>query len=280
MAEVDEVFMATQNAGWDCGASNGEGLSRVLATARYPGISTGAGTVWLDSNRPDFVSRTDPSSGLAGGSEIANGCSVLFLNYLNTQFGIDLGQIVRSGAPTLADTATRLIGDPYPFEPFALLLWLTFPPGTPAGPLPSDNPWPRTYPSQTLRGVVHLQDIGDVPLSQDKFMGTQGQSRRLEGFEIHFDPPIPDLSLRYQAAIQGRGTVAWVPEGTFIGTRGESRRLENFTIELTGSEAGNYTITYMAHAENTGDTPFVQNGAAAGVPGLRTEGLLVHVQHN
>jgi len=32
VAEVDEVFMATQNAGWNCGYSSGEGLSRVLAT--------------------------------------------------------------------------------------------------------------------------------------------------------------------------------------------------------------------------------------------------------
>jgi hypothetical protein len=30
VAEEDEVFMANQNVGWDCGASNGEGLSRVL----------------------------------------------------------------------------------------------------------------------------------------------------------------------------------------------------------------------------------------------------------
>src|SRR5437016_2488960 len=30
VAEADELFMAAQNAGWDCGASNGEGLSRIL----------------------------------------------------------------------------------------------------------------------------------------------------------------------------------------------------------------------------------------------------------
>src|SRR4029453_15276910 len=31
VAEADEVFMANFGHGWDCGASNGEGLSRVLA---------------------------------------------------------------------------------------------------------------------------------------------------------------------------------------------------------------------------------------------------------
>ena len=36
MAEAVEVFSAAQNAGWNCGESNGEGLSRVLATALHP----------------------------------------------------------------------------------------------------------------------------------------------------------------------------------------------------------------------------------------------------
>ena len=36
VAEEDEVFMADQGAGWNCGASNGEALSRVLAAEIYP----------------------------------------------------------------------------------------------------------------------------------------------------------------------------------------------------------------------------------------------------
>jgi hypothetical protein len=36
MAEVVEVLEATQNKGWHCGYSNGEGLSRVLACQLYP----------------------------------------------------------------------------------------------------------------------------------------------------------------------------------------------------------------------------------------------------
>src|SRR5215831_1236447 len=37
VAEFVEVFEAIQARGWDCGKSNGEGLSRVLATDAYPG---------------------------------------------------------------------------------------------------------------------------------------------------------------------------------------------------------------------------------------------------
>jgi len=36
VAEAVEVFEAIQNRGWNCGASNGEGLSRVLAQVLYP----------------------------------------------------------------------------------------------------------------------------------------------------------------------------------------------------------------------------------------------------
>ncbi|HVB07433.1 MAG TPA: hypothetical protein VNF00_00680 [Candidatus Acidoferrales bacterium] len=64
IAEEVEVFEAAQNKGWNCGASNGEGLSRVLATELYPAELDGFFTAasWLDSNRPDWVTqRTRPT---------------------------------------------------------------------------------------------------------------------------------------------------------------------------------------------------------------------------
>src|SRR5262249_12459721 len=77
VAEVAEVLQSALGIGWNCGSSNGEGLSRVLAAALYPGQIRGFATAadWLDSHRPDFVNRnasTDTNS-------VANGCSVLFL---------------------------------------------------------------------------------------------------------------------------------------------------------------------------------------------------------
>jgi uncharacterized protein YjdB len=70
-----------------------------------------------------------------------------------------------------------------------------------------------------------------------------------------------------------------VNEGQFIGTRAESRRLEGFAIELTGAAATNYNVTYMAHLQNIGDTPFYQNGQFCGTrnQSRRVEGILVHV---
>jgi len=64
VAEADEVFMANFGHGWDCGASNGEGLSRVLANDLYQGVEPAnfiSSSVWLSLKlRPNFVDQTDP----------------------------------------------------------------------------------------------------------------------------------------------------------------------------------------------------------------------------
>lgn len=64
VAEADEVFMANFGHGWNCGASNGEGLSRVLANDIYKGVEPAdfiSSDVWLSLNpRPNFVDHTEP----------------------------------------------------------------------------------------------------------------------------------------------------------------------------------------------------------------------------
>ncbi len=84
VAEEVEVFSNSQGRGWDCGASTGEGLSRVLATQLYPAELDGfeSASTWLNtSGRPDFVSVNDPTDG----NYVSTGCSTLFLNFLRHQ---------------------------------------------------------------------------------------------------------------------------------------------------------------------------------------------------
>jgi hypothetical protein len=139
VAEFVEVFEAVQNGGWDCGASNGEGLSRVLATDAYPAQLDGFATAaaWLDSPRQNFVdntlnSDTDPA---------ANGCSVLFLNWLRFQLNYPWMQIVEAAAPTLGETYAQLTGNNDGFQQFETLISQHFPKGQPSG-LKTDNPFP------------------------------------------------------------------------------------------------------------------------------------------
>jgi len=133
VAEADEVFMANQAAGWDCAASNGEGLSRVLATQIYPAQLDGFKTAdsFLNSSRPDWVTNNDPTAGTGGGfNAVSIGCSTLFLNYLRYQLHISLARIVEAGGTTLQHTYQNLTGSSDAFSPFSALLQRHIPQGT------------------------------------------------------------------------------------------------------------------------------------------------------
>jgi hypothetical protein len=108
VAEVIEVLSAAQNAGWDCGSSPGEGLSRALATACHPEQLDGYASAahWLNSTRRNFVENTDPTDT----RWVSMGCAVLFLNYLHHQLGFSWKKIVANGGSTLGETHARLTG--------------------------------------------------------------------------------------------------------------------------------------------------------------------------
>jgi uncharacterized protein YjdB len=131
-----------------------------------------------------------------------------------------------------------------------------------------------------LRGIVHLQNIGDVSFQGGAFAGTRGESRRLEGFSITITDGTPNLGIQYMAHLQNIGDTTWVNGGQFIGTRGESRRLEGFAIRLTGSAAENYNIRYICHLQDIGDTLVRSNGEFCGTRGesRRLEGLQVWIE--
>ena len=140
VAEEVEVFSALQNRGWDCGASNGEGLSRALSAALYPGSLNGfnSASTWLDTpRRPDYVNVNDPTDR----SYVSAGCSVLFLNYLRYQLGYEWRGIVQAAGTTLAHTYQNLTGLSDALTPFKGLLQAHYPAGTPSG-LNTDNPFP------------------------------------------------------------------------------------------------------------------------------------------
>ena len=156
-AEVDEVLMAAQAKGWNCGASAGEGLSRVLATELHP-ASLGrfaSASHWLNSPRPDWVTRTEGTDR----DYVSIGCATLFINYLRHQLHFSFAQIVQAGGTTLQQTYERLTGSADAFGPFASLLEAAFPPGVTVN-LPNDNPFP-------------LSEVPDVMFDPAKLAGKE-----------------------------------------------------------------------------------------------------------
>ena len=160
VAEEVEVFEAARG-GWNCGASPGEGLSRVFATELYPAELNGFASAasWLDGGRPDYVTVTDPTDR----NYVSIGCSTLFLNWLRYQLHFTWAQIVPAGAATLAGTYQNLTGATDALASFKGLLDRHFPPGTPSG-LTNDNPYPLIDPAswggwESLGGVLQSQPV-------------------------------------------------------------------------------------------------------------------------
>ena len=134
------MFMANFGRGWDCGASNGEGLSRVLANDIYRGVEP-AGFIssnsWLNSPRANYVEHTYPSDT----HYPSIGCSVLFLNWLRFQLSRSWTEIVASGGATLAATYQNLFGKSTAWQDFLSIISVQFPVGKNYN-LDTDNPFP------------------------------------------------------------------------------------------------------------------------------------------
>jgi hypothetical protein len=139
VAETDECFMADQDSGWDCGQSNGEGLSRVLATHRYPNELGGfeTGPSWLKSSRDNFINDNDGTDT----NFVSTGCVTLFIHYLKFQLGYSFERITQAAGSNPSDTYQGLTGRTDAFAPFKALLDRQFAAGTSA-PLSTDNPFP------------------------------------------------------------------------------------------------------------------------------------------
>lgn len=141
VAEADEVFMANFGHGWNCGASNGEGLSRVLANDIYQGVEPGdfiSSDVWLSLDpRPNYVDHTEATDT----DYNSIGCSVLFLNWLRFQLNHQWSDIVGAGGSTLARTYHKLTGKSTAWHDFVTLINAHFPPGQQYN-TGTDNPFP------------------------------------------------------------------------------------------------------------------------------------------
>ncbi len=141
VAEADEVFMANFGHGWDCGASAGEGLSRVLANDIYKGVEPAdfiSSDVWLNLNpRPNFVDHAKPTDI----DYPSIGCSALFLNWLRFQLKHNWTEIVAASGATLAATYKNLTGKSTGWKDFETLINKEFPAGQQYN-LNTDNPFP------------------------------------------------------------------------------------------------------------------------------------------
>ncbi len=146
----------------------------------------------------------------------------------------------------------------------------------------------------------HIQDLGDYPadgswVASPNRIGTVGQSKRIEGFELKAGDSLPtDLELRYNVHVQNIGWLydendptTWAKNGDYAGTRGDSLRIEAIKIILldaSGNKASGYHVHYQGHVQDVGDLPansqkWVADGDQLGTVGssLRLEALKLEI---
>src|SRR5262249_52790776 len=68
--------------------------------------------------------------------------------------------------------------------------------------------WVTRRSSLGLRGVVHLEGIGDRPFIEDIFAGTR-EGRRVEGFSLDVAPTRPNLGIEYMCHLENAGDQPW-----------------------------------------------------------------------
>jgi hypothetical protein len=152
MAELVEDFEFWQNQGWILNQTNGEGLSRLLASALYPTVITQTRAQvaysYIQNRMPDCINDNSGSDQ----NNVLNGGAVLFLNWLTTQLGYDYDQVIAAAADSLAGTYNELQGRDDAYQRFVADLQ-----NLPPGPLTSDNPFPVFPASLKVQTRFHLE---------------------------------------------------------------------------------------------------------------------------
>lgn len=109
VAELSESFMGPQGAGWNCGFSNGEGLSRFCAEVEtQPGTLAdfATGPIWAQAGFPDWVSTTEQTDQ----DGVSTGCAIVYI-YWMLSLGFTIPQIVQAGGATLSANYQTLTGN-------------------------------------------------------------------------------------------------------------------------------------------------------------------------
>ena len=108
VAELSESFMGPQNAGWNCGCSNGEALSRFCAEHETPAGTMNAfatAPAWDQAGRPDWIDRTEQTDQ----DSVSIGCGMVYLYWMRS-LGFSISQIVQGSSATFSANYQALTG--------------------------------------------------------------------------------------------------------------------------------------------------------------------------
>jgi hypothetical protein len=183
VAELSEAFMGTQNKGWGCGFSNGEGLSRFLAENAAPGLIPAwgiTGPSWVSSGFPDWVAKTEPTDR----NYTSTGCAILYIYWMRS-LGYSVSEIVQAGGTTLAANYQTLTGKTTAYADLVAAVKVL--------KVTSDNPFPG-YVYQ-MHGDGSIWRYTGTPLTGWQMLDNNPRARGIAAcgdilFQLHGDGTI------------------------------------------------------------------------------------------
>jgi hypothetical protein len=107
VAELSESFMGIKG-GWNCGYSNGEGLSRFCAEQETPAGTLDAfttGPAWAQAGFPDWVTKTESTDQ----DSVSTGCAIVYIYWMRS-LGFSIPKIVQAAGATLSANYKTLTG--------------------------------------------------------------------------------------------------------------------------------------------------------------------------
>lgn len=311
VAELSEMFMNTQNAGWDPRNSKGEALSRLLSEEAYPaapnmGLFFTAQS-WLGTgedpagsgNRHDWVSANEGTDK----NFVSIGCAILFLNYLRWQLkAASLVAIVAASATTLEGLYQNITGKTGGFQPFSNLLNRFFPIGT--MPAVGDNPFPLLDAAERMLtistsstgtgikvvggGFVEEQFLGCPRKRYSYTLLATTETIKATAVPVGFGVPAVAWTINGLAAVDGAtitpNVVIFRPNPSLPGGGTStsatialmctiSNHSKTLNLSLAGPLTGQAQLTIGAIANDVSDAPASQTHASA-MATLATEFVL------
>jgi hypothetical protein len=169
MAELAEVLMPAY--GYVPSDSRGEALSRVMAEEFYPAQAYAEGgapwvNAWMQTKPRDFLYLANAENNDC--NSVSYGVGILYINYLRSQLGYSLSDIIGAGGKQFTETYRSLTKQPGAdgITPFRDLLERFYPAGQPVTLL-SNNPFPLYDASARSVGLSVRKSL--VPRSASAF---------------------------------------------------------------------------------------------------------------
>jgi hypothetical protein len=125
-------------------------------------------------------------------------------------------------------------------------------------------------------GILQVSDSSSTIIST--FVGTTGQSLRLEGFRLRCDSTILDIryAIMYPDGTWGGGfsTPMW---DYWVGTQGQSQATSGIRIWFANSNQGDFHAYYRTHMAGVGWGSWSGDGAVSGIQGVRLEAFAYQI---